>query len=73
MKAPAKKKRSRDPRTVRNRVIRLVDKIERDARVLLVATDVGAADNAILIAQKCLPRHLTQLRAELLALWQETP
>lgn len=73
MKKPAKKTRSRDPRTVRNRLIRLVDKIERDARVLIVATDVGAADNAILIAQKGLPRHLTQLRVELLALWGETP
>jgi DNA-binding MarR family transcriptional regulator len=64
--------RSRDPRTVRTRIVRLLEKCERAAATLVQASEVGASDHAIAVAQR-LPKHLTQLRAEVLALWTETP
>lgn len=64
--------RSRDPRTVRNRIVRLLEKCDRDARLLVTATETGASDGEIARAHK-LPSSLAKLRAEVLALWEPAP
>jgi hypothetical protein len=57
--------KSRDPRTVRARCLRLVGKIFRDLEILALGARVGTTVDAATLLSERLQRHLHQLKAEL--------